>query len=125
MRSPCARCPAAQQLAGPPIGGPSIICGVLRREGAAQDGITEGDGHEHLTATADPSMVFGFCCGTAVPAATEEQAKGDEPHGHYTFCSIWVQEKDRIAADRERAWRGKSKLGTAASAEEFAARIAS
>jgi hypothetical protein len=98
-----ALCPAATALAGPPVGGPSIVCGVLRREGNSADGITEGEGHEHLTATADPSMVLGFCCGTAIPPATPEQAKG-EAQANYCYCPIWQQEKERIWAEAERAW---------------------
>jgi hypothetical protein len=97
------RCPAAQPLVGPPVGGPSVICGILRREGDAQDGIREGTGQEHLTVKGDPSIVHGFCCGTALPPATVEQAKG-EARANYGYCSIWQQEKERIWVEAEKAW---------------------
>lgn len=97
-----ARCPAAEALDGPPVGGPSIVCRVMQREGAAQDGITEGAGFEHLLVTADPSIVLGFCCGQSSPPISLER-EGDR--AHYACCPIWQREQERIAAAQQRAWK--------------------
>lgn len=103
MGSPTALCPAADQLAGPPIGGPSILCGVLRRE-AVDDRITIGRISPLITALHDPSIFFGFCCGHDVPAWDGQvDSRGTLPK-HYTSCSIWQEEKQRIAEERKRAW---------------------
>lgn len=107
------QCPAARYVAGAVPHREGVVCGVLRNEGRKADGITEGPGHEYLTVGGDPSTVYGFCCGRAVPAWTEAQAKDDEnARGHYTFCPIWQAEKERIWAERERAWQAKSKVLT-------------
>lgn len=100
------RCPAANDLAGPPLGGPSIVCRIMQREGNAQDGITEGAGQEHLLLATDPSMVLGFCCGTADPPLTLD----GEARAHFAFCPIWQAEMQRVEDSKARAWESKPRL---------------
>lgn len=99
----CPVCPAARHVAGATPALEGIVCGVLLREGLIADGITEGEANEYMALGTDPSMIYGFCCGTAIPAATVEQAKGDA-RANYTYCSIWQQEKERIWDEKRRAW---------------------
>lgn len=100
------RCPAAEAIGGPVCGGPSIVCRIMQREGQAQDGILEGAGQEHLLVTTDPSLVLGFCCGTAyAPISLEGEARA-----HYAFCPIWQAERKREEEAKARAWESRPRL---------------
>lgn len=101
-----------------------MICGVQRREGQAADAILEGDGQEHITASGDPSLYYGFCTGTALGPATTEQAEGAEAKGCYCYCPIWQAEKKRIEAGKPRAWESNSKLALPENTEDLLARVA-
>lgn len=123
MGSPTALCPAADQLAGPPIGGPSVICGVLRRE-AVDDAIVIGKVSAAITSLHDPSIFFGFCTGHDVPSITGEPNAAGRLPKHYTSCSIWQEEKRRVWAAQERAWTPMDRYVQPQSAEEWEERIA-
>lgn len=77
-------CPAANVLAGPPLGGPSIICGVLARDfGEDPDSRRESEDWHLFTSRNDAGTVHGFC---TCP--------------NYVNCAVWENEKDRIAESR-------------------------
>ena len=78
----------------------------MQREGQAQDGIIEGAGAEHLLIASDPSLVLGFCCGTAAAPLSLE----GEPRAHYAFCPIWQAELKREEEAKTRAWQAKPRL---------------
>lgn len=121
MGSPTALCPAADQLAGPPIGGPSVICGVLRRE-AVDDAITVGRISPLITALHDASIFFGFCCGQQDGSIMgEPRADGSWPQ-HYTSCPIWQEEKERVWEDAERAWTPMDRYVQPVDEEDWKAR---
>jgi hypothetical protein len=71
-------------LAGPPISGPSVICGplALDRDGERAVSRRENASFAVFTERKDPGTFRKFC------------------HGDYTACSIWQAEKDRIEAAR-------------------------
>lgn len=123
MGSPTALCPAAEQLAGPPIGGPSVICGVLRRE-AVDDAITIGRTSPHITSLHDASIYFGFCCGQHLPSLDGQPDEDGHLPQHYTSCSIWQEEKQRIWKAAARAWTPIDRYVQPQSAEEFMERTA-
>lgn len=63
------------------------------------DRIVHGEATSPLvSARKDPSTLYGFCCGTAIPRATEED---DKTRGHHSFCPVWELEKKRIEERRE------------------------
>ena len=72
-------CPAATLLDGPPVSGPSAICGVMandqQRQGSAPEGETAG---VLVTSGNDPSSYWVFCTGL------------------YQRCPVWRSEKQRI-----------------------------
>jgi hypothetical protein len=91
-------CPAALPLAGPPAGGPAVVCGIVQREGERADEITHGAYQGQLiTQRKDPSTLLGFCCGRALPVLHANQ---DERRAHHSNCPIWQLEKERIRAAR-------------------------
>ena len=103
MKSPTALCPAAIPLAGPPIGGPAVVCGVLRLQNV-DDVITVGRVSPLITSLHDPSMYFGLCCGQQ-DGSIMGTARGDGSWPqHYTSCTIWQENKEAIWAARDRAW---------------------
>lgn len=119
VESPTPQCPAARELAGPPIGGPSVVCGVLLRETGHEDGITLGDASPLVTSGKDPSIYHGFCTGCGIPSVTgEPNAAGRLPR-HYTACSIWQQEKQRIWEAAQRAWTPIDRYVQPQSAEDW------
>jgi hypothetical protein len=76
---------------------------VLRRE-AVDDAITIGRVSAHITSQHDPSIYFGLCCGSQ-DGSIMGTARGDGSWPqHYTSCTIWQEEKERVWADQERAW---------------------
>lgn len=94
-----AQCPAAEQLEGPEVGGPAIICKAMVRDEMQTDQILFGEsGSPLVLARKDPSTYFGFCCGQAGVRATDDDVG---PRGNYTFCPVWELEKKRIWERRE------------------------
>lgn len=126
----CALCPAARPLAGPPIGGPSVVCAILLREGGGQDTVTEGGEYPHITVRHDPSTYLGFCTGDELPILDDEDLerrtdRGDRPPRSYTVCPIWQEEKKRIAEAKindKADWSGES-YRRPEDAEDLRARI--
>lgn len=82
---PTATCPGALPLAGPPVSGPSVICGPLANDQDA-DPVSQQGGSvwSVFTSLNDPGTFHGYCC------------------GRYTACSIWRAEKERIWAAQRR-----------------------
>lgn len=72
-------CPGAIPQAGPPLTGPSVICGPLAREQKQDANSMQGspDGVV-FTHGKDPRTLHGYCCGT------------------YTECVVWQAEKKRL-----------------------------
>jgi hypothetical protein len=81
-------CPAAEGLAGPPIGGPSVVCKIITREMSLVDYILESrniEGMAHVTSRRKPTILRGFCCGDSHP----RQPGDKRARAHYTFCPVW------------------------------------
>lgn len=112
---PPVQCPAATGVAGvtPDRGG--VVCGVIARDRALEEGFDmdpvqlaiarEGDGGGEggdvfLTLKADPSTVENLCCGTDLPVLNAREVPGNR--ASYTYCPVWQAEHDRIEAGRER-----------------------
>jgi len=120
---PCPQCPAAYALSGPPVGGPSVICGVLQREDATDDSITAGQSSPHITLAKDPSMYLGLCTGRELPTIDGEADESGRFRQHYTSCTIWQQEKERLWADQERAWTPIDRYRQPENDEDWKARL--
>lgn len=105
-------CPAAEQLAGPPVGGPSVICRAMVGDEIQTDQILHGQSVSPLVlARRDPSTLYGFCCGTAIPRSTDDDV---EVRGSYTFCPVWEAEKKRIWERKEMMAEPKRRGGSEA-----------
>ena len=79
-------CPAATPLDGPPVTGPSVICGVIRNDQKRDTlSIQAQEIGALVTEKKDPSSYAGFCTGS------------------YERCPIW-------RAERHRLWREGSRL---------------
>jgi hypothetical protein len=92
-------CPAAEALEGPPTAGPSVVCRAMVRDEEQTDQIVHGESASPLvTARRDPSTLYGFCCGKAIPRSTADDV---EARASYTFCPVWELEKKRIEERKE------------------------
>lgn len=96
------RCPYGVLQAGPPIGGPSVICRAMEAEGERTDAIAEGEtSGKLLTLAENPSTVLGMCCGTDLPLLGPRSPieKGRRTH---TVCPVFREEWERQQAHRRR-----------------------
>lgn len=64
-----------------------------------------------VSAREDPSTLYGFCCGTAIPRSTSED---EEIRGNYTFCPVWELEQKRIAERKDLMAEPKRRGGSEA-----------
>lgn len=116
-------CPAADHVHGVDRFHEGIVCCVQQVEGEKADTLVEGGAHAYMREHTDPSIVLGFCCGTALPALTAEQAKG-EARASYTYCPIWQAAREAEWERKQRAIEGADRYRHPESAEDLMARIA-
>lgn len=102
-RSP--RCPAALGIAGACASQQGVICRIMQRDQAEDDGldmspgqleiVREGEGGVYLNMKSDPSTVAMFCHGDGVPVLTDGDGQG---RSSYTYCPTWQQRRERDLA---------------------------
>lgn len=82
------------------------------RDEIRTDQILHGEsGSPVVSAQKDPSTLYGFCCGTAIPRATSDD---ERVRGSYTFCPVWELEQARIAENKEMMKEPKRRGGSEA-----------
>lgn len=98
-------CPAAEPIAGPPVGGPSILCGVVRR--ARRDLQTRYERDTNfgvLNTTRDnPSTIRNYCCSEG-----------------FTKCPLWRRARETEAEGRKFARTPEEKKAEAMAQEQAA-----